>query len=49
MTAIVSQIEKQKITSAHWTLFHLLLGDAIGGTVSTLMSTYLRRLSEICI
>lgn len=42
MTAIVSQIEKQKITSAHWTLFFIcFLGDAIGGTVSTLMSTYL--------
>lgn len=42
MMATVSQIENQKITATHWTLFIIcFLGDAAGGTVSTLMSTYL--------
>lgn len=42
MNTIISQTEKKKITAAHWTLFLIcFICDAVGGTVSTLMSTYL--------
>ena len=42
MEAVIASIEKKKISTGYWTIFLVcFICDAIGGTVSTLMSTYL--------